>query len=165
MRRSALFLLGVLGLYGSLSAGRFEVGLSGGLFIHGGGSGAVLGISPGFRIARSVSLETEYFYYPSAFDVGSLSDFGLTLLVGPGPWENRRIAPYLALGVNLFREATELESNLEGPYLAIGGGLKYRLSAGASLCFDGRYFLQLIEDEYPPFKSPWRLTAGVSFRL
>jgi len=166
MRRSALFLMGVLGLFGSLSAGRFEVGLSGGLFIHGGGSGAVLGISPGFRIARSVSLETEYFYYPSALQNGvSLSDFGLTLLVGPGPWENRKAAPYLALGVNLFRETSELESSLEGPYLAIGGGLKYRLSPRASLCFDGRYFLQLLEDEYPPFKNPWRLTAGVSFRL
>jgi len=166
MRRTAFFLLGVLGLFGSLSAGRFEVGLSGGLFIHKGDSGAVLGISPGFRIASSVSLETQFFYYPSAKPDGiSLSDFGLSILIGPGPGENRKAAPYLAFGVSLLREHSDLESTLEGPYLAVGGGLKYRLSAGASLCFDGRYFIQLIDDEYPAFNNLLRLTIGVSFRL
>ena len=177
MRKTAFFLLGVLGLFGSLSAGRFEVGLSGGFYAHKWESGAVFGVSPGFRLARGVSLETEFFYYPSGsmyadYDPDgiqhrhrSLSDLGLTILVGPGPSESRRIAPYLAFGGNLFWELGELESDLEGPFLAVGGGLKYRLSARASLCFDGRYFLQLLEDEYPPFKNLWRLTAGVSFRL
>ena len=82
------------------------------------------------------------------------------------PGESRKTAPYLALGVDLFREHTAVESNLEGPFLAVGGGLKYRLSAGASLCFDGRYFIQLLESEYPSFIiNSLRLTAGVSFRL
>ena len=166
MKKIAAFVLMMLGALTFLRAGRFEVGLSGGFFSSKSNSSAVLGISPGFRIWKVVSLETEFFYYPSALDVGSLSDFGLALLIGPSPWESRKTAPYLALGVDLFREHTAVESNLEGPFLAVGGGLKYRLSAGASLCFDGRYFIQLLESEYPSFIiNSLRLTAGVSFRL
>jgi len=167
MKKIAVFLLLMLGSITLLSAGRFEVGLSGGFFTHKWKSGAVFGISPGFRISSVVSIETEFFYYPSAvnlYDSPSLSEVGLCVIIGLIPYkENQKIVPYLTVGPALFWSGP---GGIHYPQMAAGGGLNKPMSKRVSLRFDVRYFFPLAgDDEYPAFKNLWRGTVGVSFRL
>ena len=169
MKKIAAFVLMTLGSITFLSAGRFEVGLSGGFFTHKWKSGsAVLGISPGFRISNHVSIETGFFHYNSAtndyYSSQSLSEIGLYVLVGLIPYkENRTVVPYLALGPALFWRGN---GRMEYPQWAVGGGLNNPISKMVSLRLDVRYFFPLIaDDEYPAFRNLWRVTIGVSFRL
>jgi hypothetical protein len=151
-----------------LSAGRFEVGLSGGFFTHKWKSGAVLGISPGFRISNYVSIETGFFHYLSAtndyYSSQSLSEVGLYVLVGLIPYrENQKIVPYLTFGPAYFLWG---DGSIEDFQMAVGGGLNKPMSKRVNLRIDFRYFFPLIPDnEYPALKNLWRGTVGVSFRL
>ena len=168
MKKIAALVLMTLGSIMFLSAGRFEVGLSGGFFSSKSNSGAVLGIFPGFRISNSVSIETGFLYYPSAtndyYSNQSLSEVGLYVLVGLIPYkENRTVVPYLAFGPAYFLWG---DGSIEDIQMAVGGGLNKPMSKRVSLRIDFRYFFPLIPDnEYPAFKNLWRGTVGVSFRL
>ena len=168
MKKIAAFVLMTLGSITFLSAGRFEMGLSGGFFSSKSNSGAVLGISPGFRISNSVSIETGFFYYPSAtndyYSSQSLSEVGLYVLVGLIPYkENQKVVPYLTFGPAYLLWG---DGSIEDIQMAVGGGLNKPMSKRISLRLDVRYFFSLIADnEYPAFKNLWRATIGVSFRL
>jgi hypothetical protein len=164
MKKIAAFVLMMLGSLTFLSAGRFEVGLSGGFFSSKSNSGAVLGISPGFRISRVVSLETGFFYYPSATDYSHMFEGGLYVLVGLIPYkENQMVVPYLTFGPAYFLWD---DGSIEDIKMAVGGGLKKPMSKRVSLRIDFRYFFPLIPgNEYPAFENLWRGTVGVSFRL
>ena len=165
MKKIAAFVLMTLGSITFLSAGRFEVGLSGGLFSSKSSSGAVLGICPGFRISSAVSIETGFFYYPSgSYYGGALSEVGLYVLVGLIPYkENQKVVPYLTFGPAYFLWG---DGSIEDIQMAVGGGLNKPMSKRVSLRIDFRYFFTLLSDnEYPAFRNLWRGTVGVSFRL
>jgi len=164
MKKMAAFLLLMLGSIALFGAGRFEVGLSGGFFSSKSNSGAVLGISPGFRISRVVSIETGFFYYPSAFDYAHLFEVGLGVIVRPIPYkENQMVVPYLTFGPAYFLLGAD---NIEDIKMAVGGGLNKPMSKRVSFRIDFRYFFSLMPDnEYPFLKNLWRGTVGVSFKL
>jgi hypothetical protein len=164
MKKMAAFMLLMLGSITLFGAGRFEVGLSGGFFSSKSNSGAVLGISPGFRISRVVSIETGFFYYPSATDYAHLFEVGLGVIVRPFPYkENQKVVPYLTFGPAYILWG---DGSLEDVQMAVGGGLNKPMSKRVSLRLDFRYFFSLLPDnEYPAFKNLWRGTVGVSFRL
>jgi hypothetical protein len=175
MRKTAFFLLGALGLFGSLSAGVVEFGLGGGIFSHDWRSGGDFGVTAATSLVRWMFLEAEYFYYPSGSNNAdyepdgiqhhhrSLSNLGLHVLAGPNLTGDRRLVPYLALGLAIFRDIGGPRS--QPLQLAAGGGLKLRASKVVGFRADFRYFLQIADDEYPAFRNLWRLTAGISFRL
>ncbi len=140
------------------------MGLSGGFFSSKSNSGAVLGICPGFRISRAVSIETGFFYYPAATDYAHLFEAGLYVLVGLIPYkENQKVVPYLTFGPAYLLWG---DGSIEDIRMAVGGGLNKPISKRVSLRVDFRYLFSLIPDsEYPAFKNLWRGTVGVSFRL
>ncbi len=167
MKKAVPVLAGLLALAGSLSAGRFELGLNGGFFSKKGASGLCVGATAGLTGLGTFSLEAGYSSYPSSGQSGtSLSEFGLSVLIGPKLKETQKPSPFLLFGVSWFWASTSLEAGLEDIQFAIGGGVKWPVSRRTVLRFDGRYYLSMIgEDEYPAVENLWRLTVGVSFRL
>jgi hypothetical protein len=166
MRKAAYFFVGLLALSGPLSAGVFELGLNGGFFNQEGASGLCLGSTAGFTGLGLFSLEAGYSYYFSGSRYGgSVSEFGLSVLIGPKLKETKKPAPFLLFGASYFWELGSLETTLADAQFAVGVGLKLLVSKRIGFRFDGRYFIHLVENEYPHFRNLWRLTLGICFRL